>query len=794
MINEISGREHPLSKIFSKEFEFFIPGYQRPYAWTEKEAGELYDDLYDAFSNQDDETYFLGSIVLIKEKDKPNAEVIDGQQRLTTLTMLLAVISPYVSDKETWNKYLIEKGNRYEGISEKPRVRLRERDRAFFEEYVQNVKLDELFNYPDIDLKNESQKLIKDNCKLLKEKIEESFDNAAQIEDFGIFIINHCYLIAVSTPDRNAAFRIFSVMNDRGMNLLPIDIIKADVIGNISEEKQNEYTEKWEDMESRLKRQGFNEVIIHTRMIFAKTKAKANIMDEFKDNVQSRFSPEELIDNVLEPFSDAYACLTRRDYAAAQHAEEINSMLFWLNKVDNSDWMPTAIKFFSERRTEPEYILWFVRKYERLVAYLYITASDRRKRIDRYRLVLEEMERNPDHCLDDPLESIELDNEEKKEFMDALDGEIYKMTPLRRNYVILRLNSFMSDGANRFEYDPNTLTIEHVLPQTIKRGTEWENTWPVADERERWLNRIANLVPLTRKKNSSAQNFDFKKKRDSYFSTKNGVTTYPMTTQVLQYESWLPDMMEERQKKLLDAFADKWELLYTDIDTTIERDETGKQYTVKIRGADAVLEKRGEKEYVVLMGSRISTVVAERFSQYRKAYNLRNELIEKGIVTDGIFTEDYTFDGISLCSSVILGRNSNGVEWKDSSGEGKKKDAARQRGNRSSEGFDIEDEATYELLATGPLAYQLIKDLLEKRLLSDEEIENLKNKAYSKSLFSASDYPVLAERRDDHKGNGRTLRYRKNPVNLKGVDLYISTQWFEKNKADLIEWYRRHLQ
>lgn len=87
-----------------------------------------------------------------------------------------------------------------------------------------------------------------------------------------------------------------------------------------------------------------------------------------------------------------------------------------------------------------------------------------------------------------------------------------------------------------------------------------------------------------------------------------------------------------------------------------------------------------------------------------------------------------------------------------------------------------------------------IKDLLEKRLLSDEEIENLKNKAYSKSLFSASDYPVLAERRDDHKGNGRTLRYRKNPVNFKGVDLYISTQWFEKNKADLIEWYRRHLQ
>lgn len=793
MINEISGREHPLSKIFSKEFEFFIPGYQRPYAWTEKEAGELYDDLYDAFSSQDDETYFLGSIVLIKEKDKPNAEVIDGQQRLTTLTMLLAVISPYVSDRETWNKYLIEKGNRYEGISEKPRVRLRERDRAFFEEYVQNTKLDELFNFPDIDLKNESQKLIKDNCKLLKERIEETFDNAARVEDFGIFIINHCYLIAVSTPDRNAAFRIFSVMNDRGMNLLPIDIIKADVIGNIPEEKQNEYTEKWEDMESRLKRHGFNEVIIHTRMIFAKTKAKANIMDEFKDDVQNRFSPEELIDIVLKPFSDAYACLTKRNYAAVQHAEEINSTLFWLNKVDNSDWMPTAIKFFSERRTEPEYILWFVRKYERLVAYLYITASDRRKRIERYRLILEEMERNPEHYIDDPLESIELDNKEKKEFIDVLDSEIYKMTPLRRNYVILRLNSFMSDGANRFEYDPNTLTIEHVLPQTIKRGSEWETTWPVVEVREKWLNRIANLVPLTRKKNSAAQNFDFKKKCDTYFSSKNGVTTYPMTTQVLKYESWLPEMMEERQKKLLTEFEKKWELSYTDIDTTIEQDETGKQYAVKIRGADAVLEIRGEKEYVVLKGSRISTIVAGMFSKYRKAYNLRTELIEKGIVANGVFTENYTFDGISLCSSVVLGRNSNGSEWKDSSGGGTKKDSSYKRGTRSSEEFDVEDETTYDLVATGTLAYQLIKDLLDKGLLSDEEIESLKDKTYSKSLFRASDYPVLADRREDYKGNGRTLRYKKNPVNYKGVDLYISTQWYEKNKADLIEWYRRHL-
>ena len=89
-MKRISGAEFPLSKIFSSDFEFVIPSYQRPYAWGETQTSELLDDLL-AFADEDsEEGYFLGSIVLIKADDAPRAEVIDGQQRLTTLTILLA--------------------------------------------------------------------------------------------------------------------------------------------------------------------------------------------------------------------------------------------------------------------------------------------------------------------------------------------------------------------------------------------------------------------------------------------------------------------------------------------------------------------------------------------------------------------------------------------------------------------------------------------------------------------------------------------------------------------------------
>ena len=132
--SKITGKEYPLSKIFSSDFEYHIPGYQRPYAWTEDETGALFDDLYGFFQTENTENFFLGSIVLIKDEQNRYADVIDGQQRLTTLSILFAVLADTFDNEDykmDCKKYLQEKGNVLEGIEAQPRFSSRKKTSRF---------------------------------------------------------------------------------------------------------------------------------------------------------------------------------------------------------------------------------------------------------------------------------------------------------------------------------------------------------------------------------------------------------------------------------------------------------------------------------------------------------------------------------------------------------------------------------------------------------------------------------------------------------------------------------------
>ena len=102
MTIKIEAHERAIGDIFSDAYEFEIPPYQRPYAWEEEQARELLNDLLDAMDNRDASggLYFLGSIVLVKLPTEAQAKVIDGQQRLTTLTILLSVLRDLTTDLE----------------------------------------------------------------------------------------------------------------------------------------------------------------------------------------------------------------------------------------------------------------------------------------------------------------------------------------------------------------------------------------------------------------------------------------------------------------------------------------------------------------------------------------------------------------------------------------------------------------------------------------------------------------------------------------------------------------------
>ncbi|GAK46782.1 conserved protein [Tepidicaulis marinus] len=346
-------------------------------------------------------------------------------------------------------------------------------------------------------------------------------------------------------------------MNSRGLDLQPTDIIKADIIGKIPDEHiRKVYTDKWEGMEVDLTRSGFNELFSYIRMIYAKDKAKRSLLEEFREHVFPQNSdPITFIDEVLEPFSAALSEIRTASYTATTGAESVNSYIRWLNRIDNSDWIPPALLFLKENKHKPARVTRFFKLLERLAAFMHVYRCNVNQRIETYGFLIAEIEDGIDP---DDMEELYFDEEWSEEFKAALDGDIYRLTPRRRNYIILRLDSFISDGAAT--YDPKVLTVEHVLPQTIDEKGEWAKWWPDEEERKAWTHRIANLVPLNKKRNSAAQNYKFLEKCKIYFSGAKSVSSYALTSQVIGQKRWTPEVLKARQEHLIKVFMDGWEL------------------------------------------------------------------------------------------------------------------------------------------------------------------------------------------------------------------------------------------
>src|SRR4051794_10483032 len=175
-MKDLTAGEYALRKIFSSDYEFTIPDYQRPYAWGKEQALQLLDDLEGALARDTDEPYFLGSIVLVKAGSDPRAEVIDGQQRLTTLSILFAVLRDLTANSKLaaeLAKVVVEPGEILAGTQAKPRLTLRKRDAKFFADRVQTEgATEDLVTLDDAHLKTDAQKAIRDNTSALRDHLQ----------------------------------------------------------------------------------------------------------------------------------------------------------------------------------------------------------------------------------------------------------------------------------------------------------------------------------------------------------------------------------------------------------------------------------------------------------------------------------------------------------------------------------------------------------------------------------------------------------------------------------------------
>ncbi|MCA0970653.1 DUF4357 domain-containing protein [Halobacillus litoralis] len=663
MNSNLVAEETALNKIFSDDYIFTMPTVQRPYSWSTDEVGELLDDLVDFINHYEiteksfqkiSEPYFLGSIVLVKGEG-PEAQVLDGQQRLTTLTILLAVLRDYLSDEEI-QSMILQKGKKLFGTKDTHRLQLRPKDNDFFKEYIQEKGSTTKLS-ADTSVSTDSQNHIAENTLYLYERLNELDEEVVQI--LPSVIANLCYLVVVSTGSFDSAFRIFTVLNDRGLDLMTSDILKAKVVGEIPDEKQEKYTAKWEEVEVTLGRSRFNKLFDHIRMIIQKRKGSANIKDEYEEIFQE-ISGARFIDDILIPYSEAYMKIV--DFRSHFNGDpEIVKVLSLLDRIDNSDWIPIAIYYMNHYNTN---LKEFLKELEVLAGTSMVLRKNFNWRMSRYAQILRTMSSDKEAFV--PGSSLLVKKDDKKKLLDLLQGDVYtELKDSARRYVLLRLDSLLTEGQPY--YDHKVITVEHILPQTPKEDSHWIEKF---GEIEEYVHKLGNLVLLTRRKNAQARNYEFDKKKKSYFQSKNGVTSFAITSQVIQEDDWTPDTLLKRQGKLISLLQNAWKL---DEDNLVDPEaEKVEFYTSGPRGASAIgtITKNG---FLVKRGSRIANGVSNSFGDHQ--HRKREALINNGFIIvkedELILEKDYIFDSPSLAASVVLGRRANGnTEWKSAEGLG----------------------------------------------------------------------------------------------------------------------------
>ena len=511
--------------------------------------------------------------MLIKDENDPKSQVVDGQQRLTTLTILLSVIRQLVANKLTdnerdvankltdnerdvANKFVFELNNfiyEQSGIimhyKDRPRLQLREKDQDYFKTYIQDEHGIQKLNGMDSPNLTDSKKNIQQNAMLFYNTLQNF--SLKQFIALSGFIINNCCMIIVWTSDTESAYRTFAILNDRGMNLSFTDILKSEILGEISKEKEEKYTKEWEYAEDSVGREDFKNLFTHIRMIYRKEKAKKTVLEEIRKFVKPTQSPEEFIDNVLLPYRDAYDIIKNAAYQSKKNV--IDESLKWLNKIDNFDWMPPAMLFLHKNQNDPVELGKFFSRLERLASGLTIRRANLNERIKRYGALLTDIETNKDLYKDDS--PLQLSENEKRNILDILNGDLY-LIPKIRLYVLLKLDRELAgEGAI---YDHSVISVEHVLPQNPRQDSVWLEWFPEEEERQKYTHKIGNLVLLARKKNSQAGNYDFDEKKEKYFSTEEGVAPFAITTKVLQESEWKPDVIDRRQKESIDTLKTIW--------------------------------------------------------------------------------------------------------------------------------------------------------------------------------------------------------------------------------------------
>lgn len=521
-----------IGKLFSEDYFFSIPNYQRPFRWDRDQVSDLIEDLLSA--NRDND-YFLGTLVL-HETEAGLFDVVDGQQRLTALSLLLACIRDRLdSDAGEIQDMLVQPEKKFQGIPSKPRIAMRET--SSYERLV-SVEGGSKSIAPDDALLSSVDQRYRMAVELYSDRLKDL--SQSSLRSLIEFIVQRVVVIYLAAPSFEDAFRLFTVVNDRGKQLRRIDVLKAINLSPaviFDDSVREEYSRKWEGYEESLGEREFEGLFHALRLIYVQEKPESDLLYEFEKRIygkRNRPSAGTSFVNELGSYVDLYdALFVSREYLQnTDNNVAFKTIMFsMVNEFKASEWraclLAYAYKFKSDR------ILEFIYALERLFISHWVSGVRKDERYSAYT---------------DVLKAISLEKSNPLKVIESVGGDIEEIRAACKKpnfysagfskYLLVRAEMQSSELAAPREFRPRS--VEHVYPQTPRAGSEWEQLFP--DEESRALVHSAgNLVLLSKAKNSSAQNKDVIDKKTSYLEPR--VSDYPRSVATLAHESWTPEVV-----------------------------------------------------------------------------------------------------------------------------------------------------------------------------------------------------------------------------------------------------------
>lgn len=510
-----------LKKIFSEEFWFIVPEYQRPYVWQEENIQELIDDLYYAFENKQNSEYFLGALVLkrTREKEFKEYEILDGQQRLTTLCMMMAVLRDLMKKpqyKWTLSQMIYQEENELLKVPSRNRIKYNTRDKVkdFVKNYIianGSTKKKDLINY------HEDTNISVSHMAKAISSMHNIFESKENLEAFAVFLLNNVLFIYVSTDNTEDAFRLFTILNDRGIPLSNADILKSINIGEVPEEDLDEYSKNWEYLEEKYHK-GFDRFLSFVRTILLKNKPASNLLDEYEKNIYQK--------NILKKGKNTIDFLIELDeiYDKIIDLNDENLSNEYKNLVTimkiglhSDEWIPAVMSYFL--KFEYYNLDKFIKKLEyKFVGDLMSNVSPSKRR-ENLNNIIKTIEIVNKENIDTLFENKELFDIDKNIFRNNINGEVYGKKYTK--YLLLKIEYLMSDNSVHLS-NYKEISIEHVLPQNPLKKSHWRRDF-TENQRKNWTNKLSNLVLISNKKNVKLANLDFNKKKEEYLKHRMDV-------------------------------------------------------------------------------------------------------------------------------------------------------------------------------------------------------------------------------------------------------------------------------